>query len=233
MIEVFEAPQLAIIGAVIGAVAGHMLNKAASKSAAKDQAALNDQNYEAQKEFAQHGIRWKVEDAKAAGIHPLYALGSATNPFSASYASSSAPQSDVSQWANLGSNIGRAVAAKQTNMERLQERLLETQIEGQEIDNMARASEVARRTAQLPPALPSLGVGDTSEQFKQQVQLTGDLYNRPMSNPELSEARDNLPSEVARQLLEDVLINPAILTGRYLRNEYDAWRRGDRSFRWK
>lgn len=28
-----------------------------------------------QREFAQQGIRWKVEDAKAAGLHPLYALG--------------------------------------------------------------------------------------------------------------------------------------------------------------
>lgn len=28
-----------------------------------------------QKEFAQHGLRWRVEDAKAAGLHPLSALG--------------------------------------------------------------------------------------------------------------------------------------------------------------
>lgn len=30
---------------------------------------------EQQREFAQHGIRWRVEDAKAAGLHPLAALG--------------------------------------------------------------------------------------------------------------------------------------------------------------
>ena len=28
-----------------------------------------------QRQFAKHGIRWKVQDAKAAGIHPLAALG--------------------------------------------------------------------------------------------------------------------------------------------------------------
>lgn len=28
-----------------------------------------------QREFAQHGIRWRVEDARAAGLHPLAALG--------------------------------------------------------------------------------------------------------------------------------------------------------------
>lgn len=32
-----------------------------------------------QREFAQMGIQWKVADAKAAGIHPLYALGASTN----------------------------------------------------------------------------------------------------------------------------------------------------------
>lgn len=38
--------------------------------------ARNQENL--QREFAQHGIRWKVEDAKAAGLHPLYAIGAST-----------------------------------------------------------------------------------------------------------------------------------------------------------
>ncbi len=35
-----------------------------------------------QKEFAQNSIRWRVADAKAAGIHPLYALGASSASFS-------------------------------------------------------------------------------------------------------------------------------------------------------
>lgn len=35
-----------------------------------------------QREFAQHGIQWKVADAQAAGVHPLYALGGGTPSFS-------------------------------------------------------------------------------------------------------------------------------------------------------
>lgn len=31
-----------------------------------------------QREFAQHGIQWRVADAKAAGLHPLFALGAST-----------------------------------------------------------------------------------------------------------------------------------------------------------
>jgi hypothetical protein len=39
-------------------------------------------NIQFQKEFAQHGISWKVADAKEAGVHPLVALGANITPFS-------------------------------------------------------------------------------------------------------------------------------------------------------
>lgn len=34
-------------------------------------------NLDSQREFAQHGVQWRVADAKAAGLHPVYALGGA------------------------------------------------------------------------------------------------------------------------------------------------------------
>ena len=40
-----------------------------------------DQQSDLQREFAQNGIRWKVADAEAAGIHPLAALGAQTTPY--------------------------------------------------------------------------------------------------------------------------------------------------------
>lgn len=52
----------------IGGIAGGLITNAFNRSAAKKQAAL-------QKEFAQSGVQWRVEDAKKAGIHPLAALG--------------------------------------------------------------------------------------------------------------------------------------------------------------
>lgn len=39
-------------------------------------------NIQQQREFAQKGIRWRVSDAKKAGIHPLFALGANTASFS-------------------------------------------------------------------------------------------------------------------------------------------------------
>lgn len=66
-----------------------------------------DKNAQLQKQFAQSGIQWKVEDAKKAGVHPLYALGAQTHSF--------APQSvgdmGISQ---AGQDIGRAMAATET-----------------------------------------------------------------------------------------------------------------------
>lgn len=52
----------------IGGIAGSLITNAFNRSNAKKQAAL-------QKEFAQSGVQWRVEDAKKAGIHPLAALG--------------------------------------------------------------------------------------------------------------------------------------------------------------
>lgn len=44
----------------------------------------NEENKDQQREFAQMGIRWRVEDAKAAGLHPLYALGGSGATYSPS-----------------------------------------------------------------------------------------------------------------------------------------------------
>lgn len=53
---------------IAAAAALDALGKDSSRKQAHEQ-------MDAQREFAQMGIRWKVADAKAAGIHPLYAIG--------------------------------------------------------------------------------------------------------------------------------------------------------------
>lgn len=68
---------LGSIVSAVGSIAGGILGANSAQNVA-------GMNYEAQKEFAQNGIRWKVEDAKRAGIHPLYALGASTQGYSPS-----------------------------------------------------------------------------------------------------------------------------------------------------
>jgi hypothetical protein len=136
-----------------------------------NQSALNyaQQTYEQQKEFAQNGIRWKVEDAKAAGVHPLFALGANTTSFSPIGVNFQPDTSDSSNFARLGSNISDALHRKSTSAERAQaqiNRLNEAQIESVELDNALKASELSR-SKQLPPALPSPGYsGEVIPEFR-------------------------------------------------------------------
>lgn len=51
--------------------AGSLLGGFLGRESVEDQQAANLAN---QREFAQHGIQWRVADAKAAGLHPLFAL---------------------------------------------------------------------------------------------------------------------------------------------------------------
>lgn len=102
-----------IAGAVIGAVAGRNSdreNKLAQERANEQNLALSREQMAKQEEFAKNGIRWKVEDARAAGLHPLYALGGS----GASYTPSAIPVQAAggSSWQkDFGQNLGRAVTA--------------------------------------------------------------------------------------------------------------------------
>ena len=82
-----------IVAGVASAAGSYLANRqqryAGNSEALWNNALLARQEYQNQKEFAQHGLRWKVEDAKQAGINPLVALGASTHSPSASIGSSS------------------------------------------------------------------------------------------------------------------------------------------------
>lgn len=121
---------------------------------------MSQANADLQREFAQKGIRWRVEDAKAAGIHPLVAVGAQTHSASPSYVDGTDynQKSKSEKWADFGNTIDRAIGATMTEGERLKQRLLLAQIRGQEIENDRKASELATTTQPgNPPAFPSMG----------------------------------------------------------------------------
>lgn len=72
-----------------------------------------------QKEFAKEGIRWRVADAKAAGIHPIYALGASGATYTPSSAAFAADTSIPNAFAAAGQDIGRAVNSTRTQTERV------------------------------------------------------------------------------------------------------------------
>lgn len=104
---------LGAVGSVVGGIVGNSMSSASAAN-------LSQQNYERQKEFAQNGIRWRVADAKAAGLHPLVALGASGASYSPSGVIGGTDTSFIADVAtNLGQGIERAVSAKQQREERL------------------------------------------------------------------------------------------------------------------
>lgn len=93
------------IGAGISGAFGIGQSLMNQSSADKDRA-LAAKQYDHQKEFAQNSIQWRVNDAKKAGIHPLYALGSQ----GISYAPSSFSSMPDTSLSDAGNAVGSAVA---------------------------------------------------------------------------------------------------------------------------
>lgn len=106
-----------LVGAYFGApTAGAAIGKGIDEGIAnRSSESAGNKNADLQREFAQNGIRWKVADAKAAGIHPVYALGAQGYSASPSYVGGYQAGSDSYL---DGQDISRAVHATRTPEER-------------------------------------------------------------------------------------------------------------------
>ncbi|AXB22588.1 minor capsid protein [Alces alces faeces associated microvirus MP21 4718] len=147
-----------VVGSAIGAV-GSIAGGLLSSGGSDNSMALSQMNYEHQKEFAQNGIRWKVADAKAAGLHPLAALGANTASYTPSGVIGGSSGQDYSWLGDAGQSIGRAVeagmsrkerAAMQAQREQSSQIQLETQraqLENQNLQNQALKMDMVRQMA--------------------------------------------------------------------------------------
>lgn len=149
-----------LVSSIAGPLVGGLINKSSNDSA-------GDQNAAMQREFAQNGIRWRVEDAKAAGLHPLAALGAQTTSFSPSYVGDTSLGNAV---AGMGQDISRAYEATRTGRERLAERAevarRQSRIDAMnekkhsldvqrlELENALLASDLAKKQAAPNPPMP-------------------------------------------------------------------------------
>lgn len=156
--------------AAIGAGAsllGGMMGSKSAKDAAEDQMMANEANAALQREFAQNGISWKVNDAKRAGIHPLFALGAQTVAANPSYIGAPADNSMGAAVANMGQDVSRAIHATRTSDQRM-EALGDLQIENQALQNDLLRSQIARLNGQVGPPIP---IGNNSGQLVNEVPL--------------------------------------------------------------
>nr|CDL65957.1 unnamed protein product [uncultured bacterium] len=149
------------VGGLVGAGGSIWANKQNNKLAQQ----MWQQNYNAQKEFAQNGIKWRVDDAKQAGIHPLFAMGSTGASYSPVNSGSyyENPTAGLGNAiSNMGQDIGRAMQAKLTPAERAIEQLkadkiFDLDVRSREADialKQAETSAVIMRSQQQVPAMP-------------------------------------------------------------------------------
>lgn len=142
---------------------------------------FHEENLAAQEAAARNAIQWRVADARAAGLHPLYAMGNPGISVGPSGAFAAAPpqltapatSGNVEAMTGLGQNIGRAAHAMMTKNERI--RLMKHQaaeaaeerdwaraerrvnLERGMLQNNALRAEIMLAKQQLNPPAPPVG----------------------------------------------------------------------------
>lgn len=141
---------LAPIAATGAKVLGGLFGASSAKKAAKKQ-------YEHQKEFAQNSVQWRVEDAKKAGINPIYAMGATGAAYQP--VSTSGPSALESVFENVGQGLDRAAAVGKTRTERvssLVRRQQQLTVENMGLQNdFLRAKIALAKQPGTPPGMPN------------------------------------------------------------------------------
>lgn len=138
----------AAIGAAAVGAGANLLGGWLGSQAQEDARA---QNAMMQTVFAKNGIRWRVEDARAAGIHPLYALGASTQSFAPSSVGGDPFAQSISA---AGQDISRAINATRPLEER-QETLLNLSVERAGLQNDLLRSQIAKINSSMNPPGPT------------------------------------------------------------------------------
>lgn len=185
---------LAAAAPLIGAGISGAFNMAAADKAADEAAKTREaqidlwnRNNAAQKEFAQWGLTWKIEDAmrNADRVHPIYSLGGGGASFSPSTPAFQSDTSGANALAATGQDISRAISATASASQRedafsvasrklllekgtLENELLRTQI----------ASMNGRLRQNANPPFPA--VGDASSYLVPGQSSSGLIKNKPL-----------------------------------------------------
>lgn len=150
------ANPVALIGSGVAGIVGGGLDYLGAERDRDAARRANAENIAAQREFAQMGIRWRVEDARAAGLHPLAALGASGPGFSPSFQMAS----DGDKYRavggalrEMGQNLGRAAQVGMTDEERALKRTTDMlTLQRMQLENeLLRSQKTAIDRQALPP----------------------------------------------------------------------------------
>lgn len=145
-------------------IVGPLVGANESENARHQNEMLYYDNWARQKEFAQSGIQWRVQDATAAGLHPLFALGAQVTPGQPVHAFEQ-PNYDLGEGLRRGGqDVSQAIGRLDPAVREAQMVQLELQ-RSQATKNYAEAAAAqsrAMRDAQGPPATLADAIGGTS-----------------------------------------------------------------------
>lgn len=191
----------------------------------QSQQGMAQDNINMQREFAKHGVRWKVEDAKAAGIHPLAALGAQTHSFSPVTIGSGGEHTPTN-FREMGQDISRAIdktrTAEEAAVAKIQLAQAEAGLESQHLDNQIKATQLKK--LQNGPAFPGSahtidGQGDSGLVANQPLKRTYTRAGKP--HQEVGEVSDvgyartkqglvPVPSSDVKERIEDNMIQEVL-----------------------
>lgn len=166
-----------MLGEIIGGATkliGGLIGRNDAKDAQQRADYAAAQNIALQKEFAQHGIQWKVDDAKRAGIHPLYALGAQTTSFSPVSVGQVSDSSLPNALASAGQDISTAINRTRTQDQRDAAFVKTTQdltLTKMGLENELLSSKVAQIRASLNPPMPAIGPVPEKDKFEERPKL--------------------------------------------------------------
>lgn len=184
-----------ILGAATNLFGG-LLGKSSADKANETNAAMAAQNIALQREFAQNAIQWKVADAKAAGLHPLAALGASTTSFAPVTVGASGANPLADSLRSMGQDLSRSASVNRSAPGRLGaiQTAQQTESNSLDLENKRLNNEIlkSRLVTMNQPATPP-PIPDSSNPFP--VPENTKVENRPplmlfgkrwMTNPNTS-----------------------------------------------
>lgn len=179
---------------------GGFMGSNATKDANAQSLAFAREQMAAQKEFAQHGLTWKIDDAfrpeNLERVHPIYSMGSSGSSYTPVSAAFSPDTAMANAVAGAGQDIGRAVHATSSSSQRkdaftdaVQKLTVEKGTLENDLLKMELASKVGRLRQNATPPFPVVG---DNYSIPGQAQ-SGDNYIKPKPL-EVAPADPRLPS---------------------------------------
>lgn len=142
-----------------------------------------EQNTNNAREFAQHGIRWRVADATAAGLHPLYALSGNT---------AAAPAQSVS---GGGFGLGEAMAQM-----------------GQDVSRAARAGS-SRKEVAMQDAISAATLAEIEARTRMHDAHTHSIYNEVARRGQAAGVAKPLPDSETIKVTPGAHLGGGLRTG--------------------